>query len=542
MELSPIPYSSLLRVAQAKNARRIKRKVCLPSHVVLVEPTRVMPIVHTYSNTIANLSVVFDSRVTNYRNADGIVISRPLFQPKYVRQLKRTTINFIKQFNLDHSSFFPLRYETFLANAPGGKTKLYKAAMLSLYREGIKIEDSKVNFQVKYGKLKPLDIPRAFGARNPRYNLELGCYTTVVEKHLYYCLDSSLHPSSHPCHGIPAIHKALNAVDSAKAISAVWNSFSDPVAIGIDVSRYDYHLTQTHLQFEHKVILSCFKNDPHLAKLLSWQNITRVNCTTKDNYTVKGNLEARRISGDMTTSLGNILFMCLALKNFADYTKAIFGVIDQGDDVVLIIEQRELNRFKKKLLSYMKNIGLTIRVEFEARCMERIRFCQASPVQVTPGNWVMVREPSKSIANDSIMLHYDGKAESYKEWRKSVSLCGLAICAQVPVLSSFYTYLGRGCNLFIRKEQVLRKFRESGLYWASKGLKKSPIQITECGRNSYYLAFGTTPNEQVDLEEYYQRLDINDIISHNPKSWLESAYVDNTPIYHQLSTVNDKIK
>jgi hypothetical protein len=109
--------------------------------------------------------------------------------------------------------------------------------------------------------------PRVIQPRSSRYCYAVGLYIKAVEHMLYKAIDSLF--------GARTVMKGLNADQRGAAFHEAWNRFKDPVAVGLDASRFDQHVSTALLQLEHSIYLACFDNDEELERLLNMQLVNR---------------------------------------------------------------------------------------------------------------------------------------------------------------------------------------------------------------------------------------------------------------------------
>ncbi len=112
--------------------------------------------------------------------------------------------------------------------------------------------------------------------------------------------------------------KGMDVRTVAKVLREKWDMFPNPVAIGLDASRFDQHVSVPALEFEHSVYLSCFKQKKHrerLAKLLKLQLENHCTGYAEDGV-IKYTTTGTRMSGDMNTSLGNCVLMCSLIHSY----------------------------------------------------------------------------------------------------------------------------------------------------------------------------------------------------------------------------------
>jgi len=100
---------------------------------------------------------------------------------------------------------------------------------------------------------KSRPVPRLIQARSPRFHIQLGRYIRQMEKEFYRAINDEL--------GYTAVTKGLNSEDTARAVVAAMRSFDDPRAIDGDGMRFDQHVRELMLKYEHTFYPACFP--PH---------------------------------------------------------------------------------------------------------------------------------------------------------------------------------------------------------------------------------------------------------------------------------------
>jgi hypothetical protein len=159
--------------------------------------------------------------------------------------------------------------QEFLGFYAGRKRERYEEAVRSLEVQPVKAKDAWLSTFVKAEKLnitaKPDPAPRVIQPRTPRYNVEVGRYLRHSEELLFKGINK--------VYGGRTIFKGLNADEAGEEFHAMWNSFRDPIGIGMDASRFDQHISKEALEFEHSVWLEMFPatQRAELRRLLSWQ-------------------------------------------------------------------------------------------------------------------------------------------------------------------------------------------------------------------------------------------------------------------------------
>lgn len=377
---------------------------------------------------------------------------------------------------------------------------LYRAARESLRMEAIQPQDAHIKMFVKAEKFdleaKSDPAPRAIQPRAPRYNLAVGRFLRPIEKKIYKAIEGEFNDAFGAVG--PVVMKGLNGEETASVLKAKWDRFDEPVAIGLDASRFDQHVSTEALRWEHGVYTRCFHQDDsrELGTLLSWQlrNYGTAICkTAKFSYEVEG----CRMSGDMNTSLGNCLIMCGLVWRLCKERGVKADLANNGDDCVLFMERKDVARLTADLGAWFKRYGFTMKVEEPVDTFERIEFCRMRPVWAR--RWVMCRGLS-SLSKDLYTLLPLAQGSMAYGWATAIGDSGLAVAGGVPVLGAVYRRLkslGNGVHL---GNHPLRD--QGGLFWMSRGLTpvtEAPEPDVET-RVSFWRAFGLMPSDQIMLE------------------------------------------
>lgn len=374
----------------------------------------------------------------------------------------------------------------------GRKRAVYQRAADSLFTRGVSVVDSFVSTFLKAEKInfdsKGDPAPRVIQPRSPRYNLMVGRYLKLFEKRVFAAFEKVF--------GYAVILKGMNASAVGEALASHWSSFRNPVAVGLDASRFDQHVSRAALLFEHSFYNSVFQSS-ELRALLRWQlrnrGIARVPGWRLDYVT-----DGCRMSGDINTSLGNCLLMACMVIGYCESIGIKFRLANNGDDCVLFLEKADLPRLAG-LSKWMLDFGFTLTSDEPVYELEKVVFCQAQPV-LTGSGWRMVRDPRTAMSKDCVSLVSWQTETEFKAWASAISTCGLSLTKGVPVWEAWYGRLhrvGGGCSI----EGVAERVNECGMYYMSKGVVGS--EVTDECRASFWRAFGITPDAQVALEAEY---------------------------------------
>lgn len=391
----------------------------------------------------------------------------------------------------------PWSVDDFINSYKGAKQSAVRAAAESVAQRPVTKADAELATFVKAEKLnlssKPDPAPRVIQPRHPRYNVCVGPYIKRLEHDLYRAIASVW--------GGPTVMKGFNAVDSAKHIRDMWESFDDPVAIGLDASRFDQHVSRAALKWEHSVYNGVFRC-PKLAKLLEWQLTNKGRAFTPEGV-VKYQVEGCRMSGDMNTALGNCLLMCAMVHRYVEERGIKARLANNGDDCIVIMSRRDLAQFSKGLEDWFLQFGFTMVVEPAVDTFERIDFCQTRPVFANQ-RWVMCRNPRIVLDKDTVDLRPSNHL--YSNWLHHIGTGGGALASGVPILQEFYATLRE----LGTPGQVSTSM--TGMDMMAHGLDCTLVPIDDDARVSFYKAFGITPWDQIAIErEIHARADWIDV-------------------------------
>lgn len=374
----------------------------------------------------------------------------------------------------------------------GRKRVVYEKAVVNLLSRGFSRDDACIRAFVKAEKInftaKGDPAPRMIQPRAPEFNVMVGRYLKKFEKQLFLAFRRAF--------GYNVILKGLNAEGVARALRRNWDAFDCPVAIGLDASRFDQHVSPQALRFEHSVYNAVF-NSPELAALLEMQVYNNVRGLAADG-TVKYKVKGCRMSGDINTGMGNCLIMSLIVLAYFEFYGLRARLANNGDDCVVICESRDLWRMAD-IGRWFRDFGFVLTQERPVYVFEQIEFCQTQPVRLSNG-WRMVRNPWTAASKDAVSLLSWENPTDFDAWAASIGACGLSLTRGVPFWESYYTnLLGKRSE----KAWAAEKIRDSGMGYMSQGVGTAVID--DEARFSFYLAFGMLPDEQEALEnEHYQ--------------------------------------
>lgn len=443
----------------------------------------------THNNSLSNLCRGVGERVlfTKYDSKIGKWVG-PI-KPK-LNVFEQRLHHFRDKLVSDLGYQSPVTHDQFVDFYKGHRRLVYQRAVDGLALMPFRPRDAKLKTFVKCEKIvegiKVDPVPRVIQPRDPRYNVELGKFLRPLEKKMYASINNLFQS--------PTIMSEFNAYTQAKTLKDKWDMFTQPVCVGLDASRFDQHVSVPALRFEHSIYNSIFKSK-ELRSILELQIQNYGLATSSDgyfNYKVRGS----RMSGDMNTSLGNKILMCLMCKAYIDSTNVKIELANNGDDCLLILERKHLIKLNN-MIDYFKEFGFNIVTEKPVYEFEQIEFCQTKPV-CSNGIYRMVRNVKICLAKDMTCVTLGERVDQYKYWLNDIGTCGKAIANDVPILGKFYQKLcdlGEVGNYQGKYDNEFKWYRIQ-----SNDASCTYSHPDSHGRYSFWLSTGITPDEQECIE------------------------------------------
>lgn len=501
--------------------------------MVVVAPTNSSRVdFGAHNNNLANLIRGLNERVFNVKGVtvtgeEGLV---PTPQPvrgawmKLSHVAKRLSERVISKTR----SLERLTSAEFIAQCPSPKRSLYTAAAEHYMRRGWEERDAWIKVFVKFEKLnftkKKDPAPRVIQPRTPVYNLCVGVFTRRVEAELYKALAEEWSDDEQDY----VVMKGLTVEEVAMHLRKKWNRFKNPVAVGIDASRFDQHVSVDALKWEHSVYNNIFKSS-ELRKLLNLQ-LRNKGVAYVDGHKVKYQANGTRASGDMNTSLGNCIIMCTLVREYIRDLGITIEFANNGDDCLLFMEKDDLHKLDG-LTSWFLDYGFEMEVEPPEDVFERCVFCQTQPVLVDAkeDKWVMVRQPEVAFAKDAMSLSEPTEL-GYRQWCYQVGVGGHALYGDMPIFGEIYknykrqgtdrarSYSKYGVTRY-RQARIAnsRIISDSGFFrmCATPRVRGTDIApISDDTRVSFFKAFGYPPSMQVAMEKELQTMEFNGLVNH----------------------------
>lgn len=399
----------------------------------------------------------------------------------------------------------------------GRKKTIYENALKGLTEIGLSRDDARSVMFVKMELVNPGKAPRCIQPRNARYNLALGRYIKPAEHRIYDAIRRVYGDG-------PTVIKGYNVSEIGAIARGKWRSFVEPVAIGLDATKFDMHVSPAALAWEHGVYMSLFPGDRNLERLLRWQMDNKGAAYCEDG-SLKYKVRGKRFSGDMNTGLGNCLLMCAMVYAYAASCGVKVKLLNNGDDCVVIMEKTDLVVFNSGLDEWFMDMGFRMVAEAPVYELHNIEFCQMHPIEIGE-ECRMVRNIPTSLRKDTMTVHDLSNAATREKWCTAVGTCGLWLTGGVPIVQDFYqTYQRIGC---MRQSKILNDPTfATGMRLMSKGMVMHYVEPDAWTRVQVFEAWGITPDEQVALEDYYKNFTLDSSVTsddnHNDNPLLDTV-------------------
>jgi hypothetical protein len=395
-----------------------------------------------------------------------------------------------------YKTMAPLTLEESLASFKGTKRKLYQRAYDSLLVEPLGHKDARVKAFVKAEKFDPAakvnPDPRMIQSRDPRYNLELARFLRPLE-HQVYSLKSG---------GLPVIAKCLNPIQRADLLRKKMGMFKNPAVLSLDCTRWDKHIHRKVLDAEHDFYQAWYPGDLHLERLLQMQKVNH--CTTSNGlrYVVNGG----RMSGDMNTALGNCVLAVAMTDAAMQQMKCHYEIIDDGDDVMVVIEQEDVARVCAALPGMFLEYGQELKIENIATEYQQVVFCQCKPTW-NGKLWTMARDWRKVLSQSCCGTKHWNDPNMVPGMFGMLGDCENALHGGIPILQAFATRLRElSGGKRARMEHMDSSYQyRIGSYQLGEIDRLPAAPITEEARHEFEKTWGVDINTQIAVEWHIAR-------------------------------------
>lgn len=483
-----------------------------PRHVVIAPYMSSRIDIGAHNNNLPNLIRALNERVFNVSTPKGLA---PTPQPEkgVWRSLGDVSSRLARQV-CKFDQVEPLSDAKFIEQCPANKRSLYTRAGKEYTERGWGDKDARIKAFVKFEKLnfskKSDPAPRIIQPRSPVYNYALGRFTRRIEEEMYTALSKEWGDDD-----IGVVMKGRTVEEVAACLRSKWLKFSHPVAIGLDASRFDQHVSRDALKWEHSIYLKIFNYDPELQALLRKQ-LSNKGFAFLDGHKLTYSTSGTRASGDMNTSLGNCIIMCTLVREYIRTLGIEAEFVNNGDDCLVFIEKRDLHKLHA-LPEYFLKHGFEMEVEDPVYEFEHCVFCQTQPVLVDADNdrWVMVRQPTIAFAKDALCLA--GNTElAYRQWAFQVGNGGYALYGDMPLFGAMYTrYRQLGVDSSVGNSLLVSDSGFMRMSRVPRCRKELVYGISDATRISFWKAFGYKPSEQIAMEGEFAALKYEGVVNHS---------------------------
>lgn len=450
-----------------------------------------------HNNNLPNLIRALNERVFNVQGKSGL---EPTPQPELGAWRK---LDHVSSRLADRLRKFgrceKLTCDEFIAQCPANKRNLYTSAAETYMRQGWGNRDARIKAFVKFEKLnftnKVDPAPRIIQPRSPVYNIALGRFTRKVEADMYRALAEEWGEDDE------VVMKGMTVEKVAQVLRKKWLKFASPVAIGLDASRFDQHVSRDALKWEHSVYKRIFDYDPELIALCNVQ-LANSGFAFVDGHKLTYKANGTRASGDMNTSLGNCIIMCTLAREYLREKGIDAEFVNNGDDCIVFMDKSNLYKIAD-LSDWFLKFGFEMEVESPVYTFEECVFCQSQPVLLDAASdtYVMCRQPKTAFGKDAMSLAVDTEL-GYRQWSYQVGVGGLALFGDLPVFCELYKAYRRngvesnvGSSLSISDSGFMRMCSKPRIRGEYRGT------ISDDTRVSFFKAFGYPPSVQIELEE-----------------------------------------
>lgn len=386
----------------------------------------------------------------------------------------------------------PMEADEFVSLYTGSKRLRYAKASQNYLTNGLNEDSFRVEAFVKNEKLLK-DSVRLIQPTSFEVLYATGVYIRPAELPQYFAL-SKLHKRFRG----KTVAKGRNAQQRAEDLLAKWNSFEDPIALGIDGEKFDFHIKSWCKEVECSLIQAHFSENHYnrIHEAMRPVGPHKVTAMTPQGR-LKWVTDHGRFSGAYDTSLSNSTQMTMLLVCYFEHINVKFDLYLDGDDAVVFMERANYAK-TAGISQYMLSMGFRITLEGPYYEFPEIEFCHAHPIRLSDDTAVMVRNYQDSKVKDYTCLLSINRREELCGWLTAIGKCGLSLSSGVPILKQFYTtLLSMGEGVVMNRDYM----KDSGFAQLAQGMKFQELGVTELSRYDFYVAFGISPDEQMVLEK-----------------------------------------
>lgn len=265
---------------------------------------------------------------------------------------------------------------------------------------------------------KDMKAGRAIQYRSKEYGIELARFLKPIEHAIYQWK---------VC-GHRMIAKSRNSYERAADLFGMWNHFTDPMALLLDHSKFDAHVSTSLLNFEAAVYHK-YNSSGKFRMLMRAQLFNKGRTSRGLRYSVVGT----RFSGDMNTGLGNSVInigiigaymTACGIKEFLQYV--------DGDDSVVCFNRGDEHKLLP--LSWFNKVGMETKCDRVYNFAD-VEFCNSKCILIGD-RYRYVRDITRTIQRATWSVRNFGP-KLKRRLINSLGQCELALNDGVPILQAF---------------------------------------------------------------------------------------------------------
>lgn len=463
------------------------RKGCWIRCPIDFKECRARKIIKIHTEGTWDVQIHSDCYHNQLRSLYGRVLAiTPPAAPMALNALHCTAVQMAR--SLGHC--YPASLDTIVSYFPKQKQRTYDKAKNSLLERPLEAKDCTCVAFVKVEKKADASKdPRMIQYRSTRFNLLLGRFTRPMEKLLYSMRDEN---------GNLLIAKGMNNRTKAAHLWELWNQVDDPVALSLDLTRWDLHCSVGLLEVMHKFYLT-ITPDEELQALLQHQLVNKGITNQGIRYQSTGGV----MSGDMTTALGNCALLVIIVQTLYKVMKREmpglqFRMIDDGDDFVVLVNKCYARIVETRMRDWFSEIGHVLKVENRVQEFHQIMFCQSKPLR-HHGVVEMIPNPHKVLASAFTVV---GKRDRYEYLAELWNMRAILHQGQ-PVLGPIFQNLSAkypsSRKIKIGIEYEVEKDNRTSVTWRT---------VENESRTQYEEQWGWSVDEQLDVERWFSLVEM----------------------------------
>jgi hypothetical protein len=299
------------------------------------------------------------------------------------------------------------------------------------------------------------------------------------------------------------VMKGQDVEQTARILRSKYDRFVDPIVVSLDMTKLDACTGLQHLRYQYSVYKAVYPGDSTFAWMLKTM-LKYVAVAYCPDGIVRLRTAARKASGDVDTSLGNVINVLRVFYKIVQRLKIRIELANNGDDNLVFLERSDFSLLKTYLQFAFIEAGFILKIEGVYAEFEDIIFCQHTPVLIG-GVWRMVREVRTVISKDTMCLVHCPTEQLYRKWLAAVASAGMHLCDGVPVLESFYRCLRR--NGSTCTDRFFRHVMQRTHFVQRATIRHETV--TDEARVSFHASSGLLPDEQLQLEWFFDRFVID---------------------------------